>query len=130
MSKDEIRAWLCLRLVPVKGTILDKKKTMHPERLTLPCIARHLGLSNTYMWELARGKRRIHPKLQKMIGDFIGEWEAGYWRVEFVGFKKSLKRNVIPQKKTSFTINLGNMSLNRVQNVQPMDKMPQKLWRE
>ena len=130
MSKDEIRAWLCQFIIPVKGTLLDKKKVRSETRLTLACIARHIDFDKDNLWRVARGSRKMHPRLQKILIDFIGEWEAGYWSVEFKGFKKSLKRNETPQRKTSFTINLGNMSLNRVQRVPQMDKMPQKLWRE
>ena len=130
MSQTEIRVWLSLKIIPVKGTLKDRQSVMSPSRLTSKVIARHLNTDHGNLWNMIRGNRKFPKELHRELSNFIQEWEAGEWRIVIKGLKKSLARNEIPIKPVTFRVNLGTLTLSKPDFYPKRDVMPAKLWRE
>ena len=130
MSQTEIREWLSLKIIPIKGTLKDRQSVISPSRLTSKTISRHLDTDHGNLWNMIRGNRKFPKDLHRELSNFIHEWEAGEWKIEIKGLKKGLVKNEIPKKPVSFKVNLGTLTLSKPDFYPKRDVMPAKLWRE
>jgi hypothetical protein len=130
MSQTEIREWLSLKIIPIKGTCVDLQSVKSPSRLTSKVIARHLGTDHGNLWNMIRGNRKFPKQLHRELSNFIQEWETGEWNIQIKGLVKCLVRNETPKKPVSFKVNLGTLTLSKPDFYQKRDVMPSKLWRE
>jgi len=119
LPKQYIQDWLKDKVTPTTK-LTDGKG----EGLTLYTIARHLGTTQPKLYEMAFGTRSLWPSMVRKLSKFIPEYDAGHWQVVRDGTKKVLVWREVPIQNNKYSVNLGSMTLQKVQPMPIKEGMP------
>ena len=130
LAKAEIQVWLARKIIKVSGGLAEKNKVRSQHRLSLITICNYLSIDSGNLWNMIKGNRGFPLRTQKLLSDFIQDWESGRLEIQVIKNKKTIVQVINPRPKAQFMVDFHNFSLKNG-NIQPVrDKMPRKLWSE